>query len=130
MVNTILACSIRPSLYDIGLLFILDRFPESGTKTLWSISIYTKPGKQPNDTISCRKNFIMSAIFVVFFAYLPSSQSINLICIEAILLSELGLGAFRIGSQCLHVKQNGTDCTGSFLVPPADAEQHCMGLLE
>ena len=28
------------------------------------------------------------------------------------------------------MKQNGTDCTGSIFVPPADAEQSCTGLLE
>ena len=44
---------LRPGLHDIGLLFMPDRFPESGTKTLRSISVYTKPGKHPSDTISC-----------------------------------------------------------------------------
>ena len=93
------------------------------------MTVYTKSGKQPSDTISCQNNFIMSTIFVVFFAYLPSKQSIKLICVEAIILSKPGLGVFRIGLRCLHVKQNGTDSTGSILVPPADAEQSCTGLL-
>ena len=31
-----------------------------------------------------------------------AKQSINLICIEAILLSKRGLGAFRVGLRCLH----------------------------
>ena len=39
------------------------------------MTVYTKPGKQPSDTISCQNNFIMSTIFVVFFAYLPSNRS-------------------------------------------------------
>ena len=92
------------------------------------MSVYTKPRKQPSDTISCQNNFITSTIFVIFFAYLPSM--INLICIEAILLSKQGLGAFRIGLRCLQLKQNRTDCTGFIFVPPADAEQSCARLLE
>ena len=71
------------------------------------MTVYTKPGKQLGNTILY-----------------------NVICIEAILLSKQGLGAFRIGLRCLHVKQNGTDCTGFIFVPPADAEQSCTGLLE
>ena len=60
-----------PGLHDIGLLFMLDRFPESGT----NMRVYTKPGKQPSDTISCQNNFIISTTFVVLFAYLPSNRS-------------------------------------------------------
>ena len=52
-----------------------DRFPESVQITLRSMSVYTKPGKQPNDTISCQNNFITSAILGIFFSYLPSNQS-------------------------------------------------------
>ena len=33
------------------------------------------PGKHHSDTISCQSNFIMSTIFVVFFAYLLSNRS-------------------------------------------------------
>ena len=44
-------------------------------KTLRSMSVYTKPGKQPSDTISCQNNFITSTIFAVFFAYLPINRS-------------------------------------------------------
>ena len=44
-------------------------------KTLRSMSVYTEPGKQPSDTISCQNNFITSAIFIVFFPYLPSNRS-------------------------------------------------------
>ena len=62
-------------LHDIGLLFMPDRFPDSGTKTLRSMSVYTMPGKQPSDTISCQNNFITFTIFVVYFAYLPSNRS-------------------------------------------------------
>ena len=65
----------RPGLHDIGLLFMLDRFPEFGTKTLRSMSVNTKPRKQPSDTISCQNNYITSTIFVVFFAYLLSNLS-------------------------------------------------------
>ena len=106
-----------------------DRFPESDTENTpeyeclheaWKIR------KQPSDTIPCQNNFITSIIFVVFFA----KQTINLTCIEAILLSKRGLGAFCIGLRCLHVKQNGTDCTRSIFVPLADAEQSCTELLE
>ena len=47
-----------------------DRFPESGTENApdRSMSVYTKPGKQSSDTISCQNNFITFTIFVVFFA--------------------------------------------------------------
>ena len=44
-------------------------------KTLRSMSVYTKPGKQPSDTISCQNDFITSTIFIVFFACLPSNRS-------------------------------------------------------
>ena len=43
-------------------------------KMHWNLSVYTQPGKQPSDTISCQNNFITSVIFVVFFAYLPSNR--------------------------------------------------------
>ena len=102
-------------------------------KTLRSMSVYTKSVKQSSDTISCQNKFITSTKLVFFFggggAFFPK-QSINFICAEAILSSKRCLGAFRIGLRCLHVKQNGTDCTGSIFVPPADAEQSCTGLLE
>ena len=39
------------------------------------MSVYTKPGKQPSDTISCQNDFITSTIFIVFFACLPSNRS-------------------------------------------------------
>ena len=42
----------RPGLHDIGLLFMPDRFPESGTKSTPEC-VYRKPGKQPRDTNSC-----------------------------------------------------------------------------
>ena len=51
-----------------------DRFSESGTKTLRSMSVYTKPRKQRSDTISCQTNFIKSTIIVVFFACFPSNR--------------------------------------------------------
>ena len=54
---------------------MLDRFPESGTKTPQSISVYMTPGKQPSNTISWQNNFTTSAVFVVFFAYFPSDRS-------------------------------------------------------
>ena len=44
-------------------------------KTLPSMGVYTKSGKQPSNTISCPNNFITSAIFVVSFAYLLSNPS-------------------------------------------------------
>ena len=69
--------TLRPGLQDIGLLFTTDSFPESGTKTLRSMSVYKKRGKQPSDTISCENNLITSTIFVVFFAYLTSNWSIS-----------------------------------------------------
>ena len=37
--------------------------------------VYTKPGNQHSDRISCPNNFTTSTIFVVFFTYLPSNQS-------------------------------------------------------
>ena len=46
-------------------------------KTLRSMNVYIKPGKQPSDTILCQNSFITSTIFVAFFAYLPSNQSIS-----------------------------------------------------
>ena len=39
------------------------------------MSVYTKPGKQPRDTISYQNNLITSAIFVVLSAYLPRNRS-------------------------------------------------------
>ena len=30
------------------------------------MSVYTKPEKQPSDTIMCQNNFITSTIFIVF----------------------------------------------------------------
>ena len=77
-----------------------------------------------------RAKIISSRLPYLFFPFLFAKQSINLICIEAIRLSKGGLGAFRIGLRCLHVKQNGTDCTGSIFVPHISAEQSCGGLLE
>ena len=65
----------RTGLHDIGLLFMPDRFPEFGTENALSMSVYTKPGKQPGNTVSFQNNFITSTIFVVFFAYLPSNRS-------------------------------------------------------
>ena len=93
------------------------------------MSVYMDPGKQPSDTISCQNDFIASITFYSFLC-LFAEQSINLIRIEAILLSKQGLGAFRIVLRCFHVKQNGTDCTAFIFVPPADAEQSCTELLE
>ena len=43
-----------------------DSFPESGTKTLVSMNVYAKPGKQLSYTILCQNNFITSTTFVVF----------------------------------------------------------------
>ena len=103
-------------------------FPNPVQKTLGSMSVYTKPGKRPSDTILCQK--LHYVYHICCFLCLFAKQSINLICIEAILLSKRGLGAFRIGLRCLHLKQNGTDCTGFIFVPPADMEQSCTGLLE
>ena len=65
-------------LHDIGLLSMPDRFPESGTKALRSTSVYTKPGKQLSDTISCQNNFLISTIFVAFFAYFSRNRSTSL----------------------------------------------------
>ena len=93
-------------------------------KTLESMSVYTKPEKQPTDTISCQNNFHIYCFLGLFV-----KQSIKLICIQAILLSKRGLGALHVGSRCLHVKQNGTDSIGSIFAPPVDAEQSCTGLL-
>ena len=70
-----------------------------------------------------RAKIISSRRPYLFFLCLFTKQLIDFICVEAIRLSKRGLGAFRIGLRCLHVKQNGTDCTGSIFVPPADAEQ-------
>ena len=54
---------------------------------------------------------------------LPVCQVIDqLHLLEAMLLSKHGLRAFRIGLSFLQVKQNGTDCTGSIFIPPADVE--------
>ena len=61
--------------YRYRIIFHAGSLPESGTKTLRSMGVYTKPGKQPSDTISCQNNFITSTIFIVFFAYLPSNRS-------------------------------------------------------
>ena len=93
------------------------------------MSVYTKPGKQSSDTISCQ-NDSLRLPYLLFS--LPICQAIDqpLIYIEAILLSKRGLGEFRIGLRRLHLTQNGTDCTGSIFVPPADAQQSCTGLLE
>ena len=66
---------VSPGLNDIGLLFMADRFPESGTKTVLSMNVYTKLGKQLSDTISCQDNFISSTKFVVIFVYLHSNRS-------------------------------------------------------
>ena len=38
---------LRPGLHDIGLLFMQDRFSESGTKTHRSMSVYTEPENSP-----------------------------------------------------------------------------------
>ena len=77
----------RHGLDDIGLLFMPDHSPESGKKMLQSMSVvYMKPGKQPSDTISYLSNL--------------TTSTINLICIEAILLSKRGLGAFLIVLRC------------------------------
>ena len=97
------AFPLRLGLHDIGLLFMPDRFPESRTKNAWGMGVYTSPRRQSSDIISCQNNFITSTIF---FAYLPSNQSTSFA-----LKPKPGLGEFRIGLRCLHVKQNSTDCT-------------------
>ena len=93
------------------------------------MSVYTKPGKQPSDPISCQNYFITSTIFVVFFAYLPSNRSTSFALKPSYCQSEV-LERFLSDYDVLHVKQNGTDCTGSIFVPPADGEQSRTGLLE
>ena len=94
------------------------------------MSVCTKPGKHPSDTIWCQKNFITSDIFVVFFVYLPSNRSTSL-ALKVPYYQTRGLGVFRIGLHCLHMKQNSTNFNGSiFFVPPADVGQSCTGLLE
>ena len=55
-------------LHGIGLLFMPDRFVESGIKNALDYSVYNKPGNQTSDTISYQNNFIMSNIFNVFIA--------------------------------------------------------------
>ena len=62
---------IRPGLPDIGLFFMPDRFPESGTRNAPEYKCLHKPRRQPSDSISCQNNFITSTIFVGFVAYLP-----------------------------------------------------------
>ena len=69
----------------------------------------------------------LNVYHICCFLCLFTKQSINLICIEAIILSKRGLGAFPTRLRCLHLKQNGTDCTGSIFVPPADAAQSSTG---
>ena len=76
-----LNCKSKYAIY-LGLVYtISDYFSYQITflnpvkKTLQSMSVYTKPGKQPSDTVSFQNNFITSTIFVVFFAYLPSNRS-------------------------------------------------------
>ena len=68
--------------FDLGLVYTVSdyfscriAFLNLVQKTLPSMSVYTKPGKQPSDTISCQNNFIKSTIFVVFFAYLRRNRS-------------------------------------------------------
>ena len=62
---------------DIGLVYTIldysDRFLESGTKNALEYECLHEAWKTASDTISCQNNFIMSAIFVVFFAYLPNN---------------------------------------------------------
>ena len=90
--------------------------------TLRSMSVYAKPGNSPV-TLFRAKITSLHLAYLLFPLPIFSKQSMNLICTEAIILTNRGLGAFRIGLRCLRVKQNGTDCTGSIFVPPADAEQ-------
>ena len=89
---------------DFGVLILI--FP---SMTLWNVA--------------CRAlvSVILHISYLLFS--LPSKRSTSLAL-------KRGLGAFRIGLRCLHVKQNGTDCTRSILVPLADAEQSCTELLE
>ena len=68
------------------------------------MSVYMKIGKQPSAKITS-----LCPRYLFFFLF--AKQSVNLIYTEAILLSKRGLGSFRIGLRCLHVKQNGKDCT-------------------
>ena len=117
-----------PGLHDIRLLFMLDRFPESGTKNAPEYECLHDALKTAQWQYFVPK-YIHYVYYICCLLCLFAKQSINLICIEAILLSKRGLRAFRIGLRCLHVKQNGTDCSGSIFVPPADAEQSYTGLL-
>ena len=67
--------SLRHGLHDIRLLFMLGSFSETCAKTLWSISVYTKLGKQPSDTILCQNNFI--TVTTIDFLPLPICEAID-----------------------------------------------------
>ena len=49
-------------MHDIGLLSMLDHFYESGTKTLRSVSIYTKPGAELYRTVGAKRIRFMWAV--------------------------------------------------------------------
>ena len=46
---------LRPGLHDIGLLFMPDRFPESGTINALQYECSHEAWKSTHDTISCQK---------------------------------------------------------------------------
>ena len=80
-------------------------------ETLRSVSVYTS-----SVTIFCANMISFPPSYLLFSLHI--FQAIDqFICVEAILSSKLGLGAFHIGLRCLDVKQNGTDCTGFIFVP-------------
>ena len=68
-------------------------------KTLQSMRVYKKPGKQPSDTISSTKGIFYSAIFIVFFASLPSNTPLRKVprYFQSVLQIEALL--FRLGSK-------------------------------
>ena len=66
-------------------------------------TLRSKPGNSPV-TLFRGKTFHY-VCHICCFLCLFAKQSVNLICIEAIRLSKLGLGAFRIGWRYLHVKK-------------------------
>ena len=65
-------------------------------KPLRTMSVYTKPGKQSSETISCQNNFISSTVFVVSFAYLPSNRSISSHWSNPIIKARFGSVSYRI----------------------------------
>ena len=116
----------RPGLHDIGLLFRLDRFPDSGTKKRSGVWVFTRSLENSPVTLFRAKIISLRLPYLLFS--LPICQAINqhyLHISHPIIKARFASVSYRI-----MILTHETKRYGLIFVPPADTEQSCTGLLE